>query len=310
MNPLKDLWFSKCRPRACIIYKLFTSTKIIWEKHCALAYCRCTRKEYVLLKPTSINSMYIHKQYVNHELPDVQAGFRKGRGTRDQIANIHWIIEKARKFQKNISFCFVDYAKAFDCVDHSKLRKILQELGIPDHLTCLLRNLYSGQEATVRTGHGTTDWFQWFPGSNVKLCPWELRVKAVDRSQANMSTTELSTAPSLHFALPRLDKWCLYSTTVQARTWKSLMISPLLPLCIWHQVIRIPLPEHRRAPRAIPPLLSLSPWPQGPRWPLTPLLSFYSHVCTQQLVWLLTSGIWIPVLSCSTPFYSLFLLLE
>ena len=95
-----------------------------------------------------------------HELPDVQAGFRKGRGTRDQIANIHWIIEKGREFQKNIYFCFIDYAKAFDCVDHNKLWKILKEMGIPDHLTCLLRNLYAGQEATVRTGHGTTDWFQ------------------------------------------------------------------------------------------------------------------------------------------------------
>ena len=98
--------------------------------------------------------------YVNHELPDVQAGFRKGRETRDQIANIRWIIETARKFQKNIYFCFIDCAKAFDCVDHNKLWKILQEMGIPDHLTCLLRNLYVGQEATVRTGHGTTDWFQ------------------------------------------------------------------------------------------------------------------------------------------------------
>ena len=96
------------------------------------------------------------KQYVNHELPDVQAGFRKGRGTRDQIANIHWIIEKTREFQKNIYLCF-DYAKAFDCVHHNKLWKILKEMGIPDHLTCLLRNLYAGQEATVRTGHGTTD---------------------------------------------------------------------------------------------------------------------------------------------------------
>ena len=96
---------------------------------------------------------------MNHELPDVQAGFRKGRGTRDQIANIRWIIKKAREFQKNIYFCFIDYAKAFDCVDHNKLWKILKEMWIPDHLTCLLRNLYAGQEATVRTGHGT-DWFQ------------------------------------------------------------------------------------------------------------------------------------------------------
>ena len=100
------------------------------------------------------------QQYVNHELPDVQTGFRKGRGTRDQIANIFWIIKKAKEFQKNIYFCFIDYAKAFDCVDHNKLWKILTEMDIPDHLTCLLRNLYAGQEATVRTGHGTTDWFQ------------------------------------------------------------------------------------------------------------------------------------------------------
>ena len=97
------------------------------------------------------------EQYVNHELPHVQAGCRKGRGTRDQIANIHQIIEKARKFQESIYFCFMDYAKAFDCVDHNKLWKILKEMGIPDHLICLLRNLYAGQEATVRTGHGTTD---------------------------------------------------------------------------------------------------------------------------------------------------------
>ena len=96
------------------------------------------------------------QQYVNHELPDVQAGFRKGRGTRDQIANIRWIIKKAREFQKNIYFFFIDYAKAFDCVDHNKLWKILKEMGIPDHLTCLLRNLFAGQEATVRNEHGTT----------------------------------------------------------------------------------------------------------------------------------------------------------
>ena len=97
---------------------------------------------------------------MNHELPDVQASFRKGRGTRDQIANICWIIKKAREFQKNIYFCFIDYAKTFDCVDQNKLWKILKVMGIPDQLTCLLRNLYAGQEATVRTGHGTTDWFQ------------------------------------------------------------------------------------------------------------------------------------------------------
>ena len=97
------------------------------------------------------------QQHVNHELPDVQAGFRKGRGTRDQIANICWIMEKAREFQKNIDFCLIDYTKAFDCVDHKKLWKILKEMGISDHLTRLLTNLYASQEATVRTGHGTTD---------------------------------------------------------------------------------------------------------------------------------------------------------
>ena len=100
------------------------------------------------------------QEYVNHEILDVQAGFRKGRGARDQTANIHWIIEKAREFQKTIYFYFIDYAKVFDCVDHNKLWKILKEMGIPDYLTCLLRNLYAGQEATVGTGHGTTDWFQ------------------------------------------------------------------------------------------------------------------------------------------------------
>ena len=100
------------------------------------------------------------QQYMNHELPDVQAGFRKGRGTRNQIANIHWIMEKAREFQKDIYFCFIDCAKAFDCVDHNKLWKILRQMRIPDHLICLLRNPYVGQEATVRTGHRTTDWFQ------------------------------------------------------------------------------------------------------------------------------------------------------
>ena len=100
------------------------------------------------------------QQYMNHELPDVQAGFGKGRGNRDQIANIHLTIKKAREFQKNIYFCFIDYAKAFHCVDHKKLWKILKEMVIPDHLSCLLRNLYAGQEATVKTRRGTTDWFQ------------------------------------------------------------------------------------------------------------------------------------------------------
>ena len=138
------------------------------------------------------------QQYMNHELPDIQAGFRKGRGTRDQIANIRWIIEKAREFQKNIYFCFIDYAKAFDCVDHNKLWKILKEMGIPDHLTCLLKNLYAGQEATIRTGHGTTDWFQIrkevCQGCILSPCLFNLyaeyimRNTGLDEAQAGMKT--------------------------------------------------------------------------------------------------------------------------
>ena len=124
------------------------------SNHCRIALISHASK--VMLKILQVRL----QQYMNGELPDVQVGIRKGRGTRDQIAHICWIIEKAREFQKNIYFCFIDYAKAFDCVDHSKLWKILKEMGIPDHLTSLLRNLYAGQEATVRTGHGTTDWFQ------------------------------------------------------------------------------------------------------------------------------------------------------
>ena len=123
------------------------------------------------------------QQYMNRELPDVQAGFRKGRGTRDQIANIRWIMEKEREFQKNIYFCFIDYAKAFECVDHKKLWKILKEMGIPDHLTCLLRNLYAGQEETVRTGHGTTDWFKTGkkvrPGSILSPCLFKFYAECI-----------------------------------------------------------------------------------------------------------------------------------
>ena len=139
------------------------------------------------------------QQYVNCELPDVQAGFRKGRETRDQIANICWIIEKAREFQKNIYFCFIDYAKAFDCVDHNKLWRILKEMGIPDHLTCLLRNLYAGQEATVRTGHGKTDWFQIgkgvCQGCILSLCLFNLyaeyiiRKPGLEEAQAGIKTS-------------------------------------------------------------------------------------------------------------------------
>ena len=125
---------------------------------------------------------------MNRELPDVQAGFRKSRGTRDQIANIRWIIEKAREFQKNIYFCFIDYAKAFDCVDHNKLWKILKERGIPDHLTCFLRNQYAGQEATVRTGHGTTDWFQIGKGvhQGCILSPCFMRNAGLEEAQAGI----------------------------------------------------------------------------------------------------------------------------
>ena len=119
------------------------------------------------------------QQYVNQELPDVQAGFRKDTRIRDQIANMHGIIKKAREFQKNIYFCFIDYTKIFDCVGHNKLWKILKEMGIPDHMTCLLRNLYAGQESTVRTGQGKTDWFQIGKGVQQPLCasgpflPWK-----------------------------------------------------------------------------------------------------------------------------------------
>ena len=124
------------------------------SNYCTIAFISHANK--VMLKTLQARL----QQYVNRELPDVQAGFRKGRGARGQVANICWIMEKAREFQKNIYFCFIDYAKAFDCVDHNKLQKILKEMGVTDHLTCLLRKLYAGQEATVRTGHGTTDWFQ------------------------------------------------------------------------------------------------------------------------------------------------------
>ena len=133
------------------------------------------------------------QQNVNHEIPDVQAGFRKGRGTRDQIANIRCIIKKAREFQKNIYFCIIDYAKAFDFVHHNKPWKILKEMGIPDHLTCLLRNLYAGQEARVRTGHGTTDWFQIgkgiCQGCILSPCLFNLYVEYIMRSQAGWSTS-------------------------------------------------------------------------------------------------------------------------
>ena len=132
-----------------------------------------------------------HQQYMNCEFPDVQAGFRKGRGTRDLMANIYRTIEKVREFQKNIYFCFINYGKAFDCVDHNKLQKILKEMGIPDHFTCLLRNLYSGQEATIRIGQGT-DWFQTGKGCILSLCLFNLYAEytvqnnKLDEAQAGM----------------------------------------------------------------------------------------------------------------------------
>ena len=125
-----------------------------YSNYCTIAFISHTSKVMLKILQASL------QQYMNQELQDVQDGFRKGRGTRDQIANIRWINEKARKFQKNIYFCFIDYAKAFDCVNHNRMWNILKEMGTADHLTCLLQNLYAGQEATVRTGHGTTDWFQ------------------------------------------------------------------------------------------------------------------------------------------------------
>ena len=150
------------------------------SNYCTIALISHTRKVMLKILLTKL------QQYLNHELPDVQAGFRKGRGTRDQTANICWIIKKAKEFQKNIYFCFIDYAKAFDCVDHNKLWKILKEIGIPDHLTCLLRNLYAGQESTVRTEHGTTDWFQIGEGVHqgciLSLCLFNLYVEYIMRN--------------------------------------------------------------------------------------------------------------------------------
>ena len=157
------------------------------------------------------------QQYMNHELPDVQAGFRKGRGTRDQIANICLIMEKAREFQKNIYFCFTDYAKAFDLVDHNKLWKILKEMGIPDYLTCLLSNLHAGQEATVRTRHGTTDWFQIRKGVHqgciLSFCllnfyaEYIMRNAGLDEAQAGISLPgEISIPSDMQMAPPLCQK--------------------------------------------------------------------------------------------------------
>ena len=154
---------------------------------------------------------------MNCDLPDVQAGFRKGRGTRDQIANISWIMEKVREFQKNIYFCFIDYVKAFDSVDHNKLWKILKEMEIQDHLTCLLRNLYAGQEATVRNGHGKTDWFQIGKGvcQGCILSPclfnlyaeYIMRKAGVEETQAESRLLgEISITSDMHMTLPLWQK--------------------------------------------------------------------------------------------------------
>ena len=149
---------------------------------------------------------------MNWELPDVKAGFRKGRGTRDQIANMHWIIEKAREFQKTIYFCFIDYTKDFDCVDHNKLWKILKEIGIPDHLTYLLRNLYEGQETTVRTGHRTMDWFQVgkgvCQGCILSPCLFNLHSEYIMRNAGldEAQTGEISITSDMQMTLPLWQK--------------------------------------------------------------------------------------------------------
>ena len=180
--------FSSQSQRRAVPKNVQTTTKL---------YSSCTLSK-VMLKILQARL----QQYVNHELPDVQAGFRKCRGTRDQIANICWIIEKAKEFQKNIYFCFIDYAKAFDCVDHNRLLKILQYMGISDYLTCLLRNLYAAEEATVRTGHRTTDWFQTgtgvCQGCILSPCLFRLYTEYImwnarlDESQAGIKVTHIN----------------------------------------------------------------------------------------------------------------------
>ena len=176
------------------------------------------------------------QQYVNWELPDIQAGFGKGRGTRDQIADICWIIEKARELQKNIYFWFIDYAKAFDCVNHSKLWEILKEVGIPDHLPCLLRNLYAGQEATVRTGHGTTDWFQIGKGvgQGCVLSPclfnfyeeYIMRNAGLNETQAGIKTSSrninnLRYADAINIMAESEEELKSFLTRVERGEWKS-----------------------------------------------------------------------------------------
>ena len=190
------------------------------------------------------------QQYVNHELPDVQDGFRKGRETRDQIANIRWIIEKAREFQKNIYFCFTDYTKVFDCVDHNKLWNILKEMEIPDHLTCLLRNLYAGQEATVRTGHGTTDWYQIGKGVHQSciLSPclfnfyaeYIMRNDGLDKAQAGIKTARRN-INNLRYA----NDTTSMAESSAAQFSHSVMSDSLRPLGLKHARPPCPLPTPR-----------------------------------------------------------------
>ena len=191
---------------------------------------------------------------MNQELPDVQAGFRKSRGTRDQIVNICWITDKAREFQKNISICFTDYAKTFDCVDHNKLWKILKEMGIPDHLTCLLRNLYAGQEATVRTKHGTTDWFQIgkqvCQGCILSLCLMNFYEEYIRRVQImtdwmklkleSRLQGEISISSDTQIIPPNGRKWRGTKEPLheaESEEWKAgLKLKPLRKLRWWHPV--------------------------------------------------------------------------
>ena len=168
---------------------------------------------------------------MNYELPDVQAGFRKGRGTRDQIANIHWVIEKARECQKNIYFYFINYGKAFDCMDHNNLWKVLKEMRIPDHLTWFLRNLYAGQEATVRTGHGTTDWFQIGKGVRqgciLSLCLFNLHAEYIMR---NAGLEEVQAR--IKIAVRNISSYQKYCDDIVTHaTFLSLFLIFLNPVC-------------------------------------------------------------------------------
>ena len=197
---IHTVWSSTLRYRLDLVTASNDNAKE-YSNYRTIAFISHTSK--VMLKILEVRL----QQYVNCELPDVQAGFRKGRGTRHQIANIHWIMEKAREFQKNIYFCFIDYAKAFHCVDHNKLWKMLKQMGIPDHLICLLRNLYAGQEATVRTGHGITDWFQIGKGVRqgciLSLCLFNLCMQSTSWETLGWKKHKLE----LRFQEPHICRW-------------------------------------------------------------------------------------------------------